>query len=141
MDGYAHHAYTRKVGPTFVSEDPDEVSIGSLRRLTSALDKAARAGRIDGNRGIYLTEFGVQSYPDQIAGVTPRRQAEYLAISERMAYANPRVKPFSQYLMKRRQAAQGEDGARALLRLRDRACARPRASGSPPTTASCSRSR
>ena len=100
MDGYAHHAYTRKVGPAFVSEDPDEVSIGSLRRLTSALDKAARAGRIDRNRGIYLTEYGVQSYPDKIAGVTPRRQAEYLAISERMAYANPRVKLFSQYLMK-----------------------------------------
>ncbi len=100
IDGYAHHAYTRKVGPTFVSEDVDEVSIGSLRRLSSALDKAARAGRIDGNRGIFLTEYGVQSYPDKIAGVTPRRQAEYLAISERMAYANPRVKLFSQYLMK-----------------------------------------
>ena len=26
IDGYAHHAYTRKVGPTFVSEDVDEVS-------------------------------------------------------------------------------------------------------------------
>lgn len=100
VDGYAHHAYTRKVGPTFVSEDSDEVSIGSLRRLTSALDKAARAGRIDSGVGIYLTEYGVQSYPDKIAGVRPRRQAEYLAISERMAYANPRVKLFSQYLMK-----------------------------------------
>ena len=100
MDGYAHHAYTRKAGPTFVSEDPDEVSIGSLRRLTSALDKAARAGRVNSGVGIYLTEYGVQSYPDKIAGVTPRRQAEYLAISERMATANPRVQLFSQYLMK-----------------------------------------
>ena len=100
MDGYAHHAYTRKAGPTFVSEDPDEVSIGSLRRLTSALDRAARAGRVNAGVGIYLTEYGVQSYPDKIAGVTPRRQAEYLAISERMATANPRVQLFSQYLMK-----------------------------------------
>jgi hypothetical protein len=31
--------------------------------------------------------------------VSLRRQAEYLAISERIAYANPRVTAFSQYLM------------------------------------------
>ena len=48
---------------------------------------------------IYLTEFGIQSKPDPIAGVGLRGQAEYLAISERIAYANPRVVAFSQYLM------------------------------------------
>ena len=99
VDGYAHHAYTRKAGPTFVSDDPDEVSIGSLSRLSAALDKAARAGRIDRGVGIFLTEYGVQSHPDRIAGVSLKRQAEFLAISERMAYANPRVKLFSQYLL------------------------------------------
>jgi hypothetical protein len=98
IDGYAHHAYTRKAGPTFVSTDTDEVSIGSLSRLTVALDKAARAGAIASGRGIYLTEFGIQSKPDPNA-VTLARQAEYTAISERIAYANPRVKAFSQYLM------------------------------------------
>jgi hypothetical protein len=100
IDGYAHHAYTRKNGPTFVSSDVDEVSIGSLGRLTAALDKAARAGRIDKHRGIYLTEFGIQSWPDKVAGVKPNRQAEYIAMSEKIAYANPRVKAFSQYLMR-----------------------------------------
>jgi hypothetical protein len=82
-----------------VSDDEDEVSIGSLGRLSEALDKAARAGRIDRNRGIYLTEFGVQSKPDRFA-VSLARQAEYLAMSEKIAYANPRVKAFSQYLMR-----------------------------------------
>jgi hypothetical protein len=100
IDGYAHHAYTRRNGPSFVSPDPDEVSIGSLRRLIHALDRAARAGAIDRNRGIYLTEFGIQSRPDPIAGVSLSKQAEYLAISERIAYASPRVKAFSQYLMR-----------------------------------------
>jgi hypothetical protein len=100
IDGYAHHAYTRKQGPSFVSTDPDEVSIGSLGRLTKALDKAAKAKRIDRNRGIYLTEFGIQSWPDKLAGVRPSRQAEYTAMSEKIAYANPRVKAFSQYLMR-----------------------------------------
>ena len=99
IDGYAHHAYTRKAGPAFVHPDPEDVSIGALRRLEVALDRAAAAGVVDARLPIYLTEFGIQSRPDRIAGVSLRRQAEYLAISERMAYANPRVVAFSQYLM------------------------------------------
>jgi hypothetical protein len=99
IDGYAHHAYTRKAGPNFVHPDRDDVSIGAVGRLVSALDRAGRAGVIDRRRRIYLTEFGIQSRPDPIAGVSLRRQAEYLAISERIAYANPRVAAFSQYLL------------------------------------------
>jgi hypothetical protein len=99
VDGYAHHAYTRKNGPNFVHPDPDDVSIGALSRLVSALDRAGRAGAIDRGVPIYLTEFGIQSKPDPFAGVSLRRQAEYLAISERIAYANPRVAAFSQYLL------------------------------------------
>ena len=107
MAGVAHHAYTRKAGPSFVSEDTDEVSIGSLGRLSRALDKAARARAIDKNRGIYLTEFGIQSLPDPYAGVSQARQAEYLAIAEKMAYANPRVRLFSQYLLRDDQPRKG----------------------------------
>jgi hypothetical protein len=100
IDGYAHHAYTRKSGPNFVHPDGDDVTIGTLNRLVVALDRAARAGAIDAGRSVYLTEFGIQSKPDFIAGVSLKRQAEYLAISERIAYANPRVAAFSQYLMR-----------------------------------------
>ena len=107
IDGYAHHAYTRKAGPNFVHPDVDDVSIGALSRLVSALDKAARAGVIDRRRRIYLTEFGIQSRPDRVAGVSLRRQAEYLAISERIAYANPRVVAFSQYLLSDDQPRRG----------------------------------
>ena len=107
IDGYAHHAYTRKGKPSFVSTNTDEVSIGSLGRLTSALDKAARAGAIASGRGIYLTEFGIQSKPDPLAGVSFARQAEYTAMSEHIAYANPRVKAFSQYLLRDDQPRKG----------------------------------
>jgi hypothetical protein len=100
IDGYAHHAYTRKEGPTFVHADADDVSIGELPRLVAALDKAARAGVVNKHLPIYLTEFGIQSKPDPIAGVSLARQAEYLAIAERIAYANPRVAAFSQYLLR-----------------------------------------
>jgi Cellulase (glycosyl hydrolase family 5) len=107
IDGYAHHAYTRKEGPTFVHPDRDDVSIGDLSRLVAALDKAARAGVVDKHLPIYLTEFGIQSKPDPIAGVGLKRQAEFLAIAEKMAYANPRVAAFSQYLLRDDQPRPG----------------------------------
>jgi hypothetical protein len=49
---------------------------------------------------IYLTEFGIQSWPDKISGVSQTRQAEYRSISEHIAYRNARVRGFSQYLMR-----------------------------------------
>jgi hypothetical protein len=97
--GFAHHAYTTRVGPRFRPPDKDDVTIGVLSRLTRALDRAAAAGRIAPHLGIYLTEFGIQSTPDPFVGVSLARQAEYLGISEHMAYANPRVRSFSQYLL------------------------------------------
>ena len=97
--GIAHHAYTKRVGPRFRPPDRDDVTIGVLSRLTKALDRAARAGAIRRGLGVYLTEFGIQSTPDPFVGVTLARQAEYLAIAEHMAYVNPRVRSFSQYLL------------------------------------------
>jgi Cellulase (glycosyl hydrolase family 5) len=96
--GYAHHAYTTRRGPRFVPPDND-VTIGVLSRLVTALNRAADARAIPKNLGVYLTEFGIQSTPDTVSGVSLERQAAYLAISEQIAYANPRVRLFSQYLM------------------------------------------
>jgi hypothetical protein len=99
-DGWAHHAYTPASGPFFVPPSPNDVTIGVLNRLNSALSKAGRAGAIRRNMPIYLTEFGIQSFPDRIAGVSQQQQAEYRSISERIAYRNGRVRGFSQYLMR-----------------------------------------
>jgi hypothetical protein len=98
--GYAHHAYTTRKGPFFKPPGPNDVTIGVLSRLTHALDRAARAGRISKHLPIWLTEFGIQSKPDPLLGVSLARQAEYQAISERIAYNNPRVVTFSQYLLR-----------------------------------------
>ncbi|MGH2864407.1 MAG: hypothetical protein ACRDJX_04065 [Solirubrobacteraceae bacterium] len=100
MSGYAHHAYTLPAGPHFVFKQRDDVSIGSLSRLTNALNRAARAHAIPANVPIYLTEFGVQSKPNRYLGVSPAKQAEYDAIAEHIAYENPRVTAFSQYLLR-----------------------------------------
>jgi hypothetical protein len=106
-DGYAHHAYTTRLGPFYVPDSPNAVTIGVIGRLVNALDRAARAGAIERRMGIYLTEFGIQSYPDKLAGVPLAQQPEYYAISERIAYENPRVKAFSQYLMRDDDRARG----------------------------------
>jgi hypothetical protein len=98
-DGYAHHAYTTRTGPRFVPPSEDDVTIGVLSRLVRALDKAGRAGALPRGLRIYLTEFGIQSFPDRVSGVSLSRQPAYYAISEHIAYANPRVALFSQYLM------------------------------------------
>ncbi len=98
-DGYAHHAYTTSAGPRFKPSNRDDVTIGVLGRLVSALDRAAKARALPAGLPIYLTEFGIQSSPDRIAGVSLARQAAYLAVAEHMAYVNPRVAAFSQYLM------------------------------------------
>jgi hypothetical protein len=98
--GYAHHAYTTGQGPTFKPHQPNDVTIGVLGRLTAVLDRAAKTGAITSRLPIYLTEFGIESTPDPVRGVSQQRQSEYRAISERIAYDNPRVVAFSQYLLR-----------------------------------------
>jgi hypothetical protein len=98
--GYAHHAYTTAAGPFYKPDSPNAVTIGTLGRLVHALDRAARSGAVRRHMPIYLTEFGIQSYPDKISGVPLKVQPQYYAISEKIAYDNPRVVAFSQYLMR-----------------------------------------
>jgi len=76
------------------------VTIGVLSRLSSALDRAAAAHALPGRIPIYLTEFGIQSYPNRELGVPQSKQAEYDALAEKIAWSNPRVAAFSQYLLR-----------------------------------------
>jgi hypothetical protein len=98
--GYAHHAYTNAAGPSYQPPEPDNITIGVLSRLSRALDLATRAHALTSRLPIYLTEFGVQSKPNRFLGVSAAKQAEYDAMAEHVAYSNPRVAAFSQYLLK-----------------------------------------
>jgi hypothetical protein len=100
MSGYAHHAYTIAVAPSYVTPGADNVTIGVLSRLSRALDRAAAAHAIPGHLPIYLTEFGVQSYPNKYLGVPASVQAEYDAMAEHIAWSSARVAAFSQYLFR-----------------------------------------
>ena len=98
--GYAHHAYTLPAGPYYRPPEADDVTIGVLSRLTNALNKAAAVHAIPAGLPVYLTEFGVQSLPNKELGVSLSQQAQFDAIDEHIAWSNPRVAAFSQYLLK-----------------------------------------
>lgn len=97
--GWATHPYMRPVFPTAPPPGPDDVTIGGLGRLSRALDRAAAAGMVARRLPIYATEFGVQSFPNLVAGVSLAHQADYRSVAEFLAYGNPRVVSFSQYLL------------------------------------------
>jgi hypothetical protein len=97
-DGYAQHPYSNAKGP-FWTPPADDVTIGTIGRLVTALNRAAAAGALRAGLDVYITEFGVQSLPNPYVGVSLAKQAEFQAISERIAWSNPRVASFSQYLL------------------------------------------
>jgi hypothetical protein len=113
--GYAHHAYTLPAGPYYRppnADERDDVVIGTLSRLSNALNLAARAHAIPGGVPIYLTEFGVQTNPpNRELGVSYAKQAQFDAIDEHIAWSNPRVAAFSQYLLKDDPLSSGPAGA------------------------------
>ena len=119
------------------------MTIGVLSRLTRALDRATRAGAFTrrSKMPLWLTEFGIQSTPDRYFGVSLAKQVEYRAIAERMAWSNPRVRAFSQYLLRDDRPIEGETRPRALRRLRVGPAVLDRAREAVATAASGSRSR
>jgi hypothetical protein len=99
--GYAQHPYASNMnGPFYKPPSPEGVTISTVGRLVTALNKAAKAGAINASMPVFLTEFGVMSKPNRYFGVSVSQQAEYDAIAERIAWENPRVASFSQYLLR-----------------------------------------
>lgn len=96
VDGIAHHPYRSIEG---IPKHRDDVTYQVIGRLTRAIDRIAKAGATTRNRPVYLTEFGIQSRPDKLFGVSTQQQVEERARAERMAYYNGRVRGFSQYLL------------------------------------------
>ena len=98
-DGYAQHPYENAHGP-FADPPKDDVTVGTIGRLITALDRAAAAGAVRRGMPVYVTEFGVQTKPNPFVGVTFAQQAEFDAIAEHFIWNNPRVVSFSQYLLR-----------------------------------------
>jgi hypothetical protein len=100
-DGYAHHPYEFANPPQAPYPGADNVTVGTLGRLTSALDRLARARALMTPAGkpldIYLTEFGY--FATGTLGVPPPKRADYLKTAFDIAERNPRVKEMLQYIL------------------------------------------
>jgi hypothetical protein len=98
--GWAHHPYDFVNPPNFVRKDPNSASLSSLSRVERALDRSQRAYGHRGAMPIDITEWGVQSRgPSPYVAFSQAQQAEFLNEGEYMAWANPRVPTFAQFLL------------------------------------------
>ncbi|MDX6615511.1 MAG: hypothetical protein QOD60_602 [Solirubrobacterales bacterium] len=98
VNGWSHHPYSLGMTPWQVPADPDLVTSGSLSRLTGPLAKAEALGALPPS-GLYITEYGYETVPDPL-GISFGEQAEFDSIGERIAYENPMVASFAQYLLR-----------------------------------------
>jgi hypothetical protein len=96
-DGYAHHPYDFEKAPRRSKRGKDDATIGSLRNLTTALDKIARTGQIRGTKAVYLTEFGYLATGRR--GLPEATRAKFLRQAYGIARKNRRVKQVVQYLL------------------------------------------
>jgi hypothetical protein len=98
--GWSAHPYPLVGQAPYEPEtNPHFVTMSSLSALEATLDGAAGAGAVPSDLPIYITEFGVQSFPDPNA-VSLRQQAADIGIAEKFAYDDPRIATFAQYLMR-----------------------------------------
>jgi hypothetical protein len=100
-DGYAHHPYDFGHAPNYQYPGADNVTIGTLSRLTKALDKLSRAGVLRKNGGgkmpLYLTEYGY--FASGHRALPKKLRTRYLKQAYSIALKNSRVKSQLQYLL------------------------------------------
>lgn len=100
-DGYAHHPYDFRHAPSYQYPGADNVTIGTLRRLSRALARLSRSGALRKNGGgrmpIYLTEYGY--FASGHRALPPRTRSRYLKQAYTIALRNGQVKSQLQYLL------------------------------------------
>jgi hypothetical protein len=100
-DGYAHHPYDFLHAAHFRYPGKDNVTIGTLGRLTRALDRLSRIGALrktgHGRLPLYLTEYGY--FGKGHRSLPARKRIRYLKQGWTIALRNRRVKENVQYLL------------------------------------------
>jgi hypothetical protein len=99
IGGLAVHPYNKDaVGNVFTrSFTKDSMSMAYLSRATRLLRDAEKYKRIPKGRGIYITEFGFQSKPEDRKGLSLQSQARAINEADRLFFGDPRVKSVSQF--------------------------------------------
>jgi Cellulase (glycosyl hydrolase family 5) len=100
-DGFAHHPYDFAHSPRFRYPGRDNVTIGTLSRLTKALSRLNRAGALrrphGGRMPLYLTEYGY--FATGHRALKKRTAGRYLYGGFKKALANGRVRSMFNYLL------------------------------------------
>jgi hypothetical protein len=100
-DGYAHHPYDFTHKPTYKYPGKDNVTIGALGRLTTALAKLRGANLLrtpsGGVPGVYLTEYGYLRSGKR--KMPEAKRAKYLVQAFSIAQGNPYVREMLHFLL------------------------------------------
>jgi hypothetical protein len=101
-DGFAIHPYSGRLPPQLSHPNPDDVALASVSRLTRTLDRLQGVAALDPTTrrfGIYVDEYAYQTKPpDRIGGVALFKQDRWLQRAAYIAWRNPRIRLFTQYL-------------------------------------------
>jgi hypothetical protein len=98
--GWAHHPYDFVHAPSVRRADPNSATLSGISRLETALDRSARAYHQRAGKPLDITEWGVQSRnPSPYVAFSRAQQAQYINEGEYMAWRNPRVPSFAQFLL------------------------------------------
>lgn len=100
-DGLAHHPYSFSVSPSSRAGGKNDVTMGTLGRLTHLLHKLARSHNLSTPKGgslpVYLTEFGYFARGPR--ALHAGRRAAYLRKGFQIALHNPSVREMTQYTL------------------------------------------
>ena len=100
-NGYAHHPYTKNVGPTVTDPNPDSLTMANINQLGTLLDDLSvkTNGAIPNGLRLFMTEFGFETNPpDPFSGIPLADQAKFNTIGEYQAWSNPRIQSQAQFL-------------------------------------------
>ena len=98
--GWAQHPYNFFHPPASHLRDPNTADLADIVRLEGALDHTFGAYHESTRLPLYLTEWGYQSDPpDPFVRFSLAQQAAFIDEGEFMAWRDPRVRAFGQFLL------------------------------------------
>jgi hypothetical protein len=98
--GWAHHPYSLTTAPRVPDSNRDDATLSGIPRLTRTLDGAVAAYGQSAKFPVWMTEYGFQTNPpDPTIGVSFSQQADWLDQAAYLAYRNPRIASFAQFLL------------------------------------------